>query len=200
MSRKFKRRNYFIKKDFQGKMILGFFLLVMGSIILFAIIFGIFSADSITISYKDNNLQIGQTPMMLFKNALAANWVFIIFGGSLLVLAVLLISHHIAGPQYRFEKALQSMLDGNLNDPIHLRPHDEGSVLADRINEFNTILSAKLRQIDRHVESIDQQLELINASDLSASSKEISADSFRSIRDHNAAIRKVIASFTLPDE
>jgi len=200
MSQKFKRRNYFIKKDFQGKMILGFFLFVMGSIILFAVLFGMFSADSITISYRDNNLQLGQTPMMLLKNALAANWVFIIFGGSLLVLAVLLISHHIAGPQYRFEKALQNMLDGNLNDPIHLRTHDEGSVLAGRINDFNTLLSEKLREVDQHAESIDRLLEQMAATDPPVPDKKVFDESRSSIRDHIAAIRKVITSFTLADE
>ncbi|HDH00870.1 MAG TPA: hypothetical protein ENG80_03560, partial [Nitrospirae bacterium] len=72
-------------------MILGFFLFVIGSIMLFTVILGMFSADSMTMSYKNNTLQLGQTPVMLFKNALAANWVFIVFGGSLLVLAALLV-------------------------------------------------------------------------------------------------------------
>ncbi len=121
MIQKITRKNYFIKKDFQGKMILAFFLFVIGSIITFVIILSLFSADSMTISYKNNNLQLGQTPVMLLKYALAANWVFIIFGGSLLVISALLVSHHIAGPQFHFEETLNKMMNGHLNHTIHLR-------------------------------------------------------------------------------
>ena len=199
MSQKFKRRNYFIKKDFQGKMILGVFLFVIGSIILFTVILGMFSADSMTISYKNNNLELGQTPMMLLKNALAANWLFILVGGSLLVGAAMLITHRIAGPQFRFEKALKNMIEGNLNDTIYLRNKDEGSDLADLINSFNSQLSKSIRDIDTRTKSIDdllQQMEQEGSSQEAASLLE----SCKSIRKQNDAIRKVTTSFTLTDE
>ena len=200
MSQKFKRKNYFIKKDFQGKLILGFFLFVVGSIILFTVILGMFSADSMTMSYKNNSLQIGQPPLMLLKNALAANWLFIIFGGSLLVLAALFISHRIAGPQFRFEKALKNMTDGNLNDTIHLRTNDEGSTLAAKINSFNSQLSQKIMDIDKHSHSIDELIELMNQTDAASMDKNILLENYNSIRKHNNAIRKVTTSFTLVDE
>jgi methyl-accepting chemotaxis protein len=200
MSQKFKRRNYFIKKDFQGKMILGFFLFVIGSIVLFTVILGMFSADSMTMSYKNNTLQLGQTPVMLFKNALVANWVFIFFGGSLLVLAALLVSHRIAGPQFRFEQALKNMTDDNLNDSIYLRNKDEGSSLATHINTFNRQLSQKIRKIDEHSQSIDELIEMMDKIDASSLDQESLIESYDSIRKHNNAIRKVTTSFTLADE
>lgn len=200
MSQKSKRRNYFIKKNFQGKMILGFFLFVIGSIILFTVILGMFSADSMTMIYKNNTLQLGQTPVMLFKNALAANWVFIVFGGSLLVLAALLVSHRIAGPQFRFEMTLKNMIAGNLNDTIHLRTHDEGSELAAQINSFNRYLSRKIREIDQHSQSIDELIGLIDRTDAPSLDKDFLLENFKSIRKQNNAIRKVTTSFTLADE
>ena len=200
MSQKFKRRNYFIKKDFQGRIILGFFLFVIGSIILFTVILGMFSADSMTITYKNNNLELGQTPMMLMKNALAANWVFIVFGGSLLVLAAMLISHRIAGPQFRFEKALKNMIDGNLNDTIYLRAKDEGSELAEHINVFNSRLSEKIREIDIHAQSIEELMHQLDLPDASSSDQKSLLEKYNTIRTHNDAIRKVTASFTLKDE
>ena len=181
-------------------MILGFFLFVIGSIILFTVILGMFSADSMTMSYKNNNLQLGQTPVMLLKNVLAANWVFIIFGGSLLVLAALFISHRIAGPQFRFEKALKNMTDGNLNDTIHLRTNDEGSALATEINSFNSQLSKKIMDIDKHSQSIDELIEQMDQTDAPSVSKDSLVESYNSIRKHNDAIRKVTTSFTLVDE
>lgn len=181
-------------------MILGFFLFVIGSIVLFTVILGMFSADSMTMSYKNNTLQLGQTPVMLFKNALVANWVFIFFGGSLLVLAALLVSHRIAGPQFRFEQALKNMTDDNLNDSIYLRKKDEGSSLATHINTFNRQLSQKIRKIDEHSQSIDELIEMMDKIDASSLDQESLIESYDSIRKHNNAIRKVTTSFTLADE
>jgi len=200
MSQKYKRRNYFIKQKFQGKLILGFFLFVIGSIILFTVILGMFSADSMTMSYRNNTLQLGQTPVMLLKNALAANWVFIIFGGSLLVLAALLVSHRIAGPQFRFEMALKNMIAGNLNDIIHLRTHDEGGELAAQINSFNRHLSRQIREIDKHSQAIDELIGLVDRTDVSSLSTDSLLENFKSIRKQNNAIRKVTTSFVLMDE
>lgn len=181
-------------------MILGFFLFVIGSIILFAVILGMFSADSITMSYKNNNLQLGQTPVMLLKSALAANWVFIVFGGSLLVLAALLVSHRIAGPQFRFEKTLKNMTAGNLNDTIHLRTHDVGKELAERINTFNRYLSRQIREIDQHSQSIDELIDRMDPADASSPDRDSLLANYTAIRQHNNAIRKVTSSFTLADE
>ncbi|RPH38875.1 MAG: methyl-accepting chemotaxis protein [Desulfobulbaceae bacterium] len=147
MEKAYKRRNIFIKKDFQGKLILGYFLFVMGGCLLFIILLGIISADTLTISYSNHDLQMGQTPIMLLKNVIAANWIFLIIGGSLLILAAMMITHRIAGPLFRFEKALDNMIAGNLNDIIHLREHDEGKDLAEKINIFNHGLSQALHTI-----------------------------------------------------
>ncbi len=200
MSQKFKRRNYFIKKDFQGKLILGFFLLVGGCIVLFTVILGMFSVDSMTISYENNNLQIGQTPMVLLKNVLAANWVLIVFGGSLLVIAALLVSHHIAGPQFRFEKALKNMINGNLNDTIYLRKHDEGNTLAIHINSFNRQLSQKIRGIEENTQAIDELIASFDRPEGGVVDKDVLQENYTTIRKHNDAIRNVVTSFTLVDE
>ncbi|MCF8056747.1 MAG: methyl-accepting chemotaxis protein [Desulfocapsa sp.] len=200
MSQKIKRRNYFIKKNFQGKLILGSFLLVIGSIVLFTVILGMFSTDSMTITYENNNLQIGQTPVMLLKNALAANWLFIIFGGSLLVIAALLVSHHIAGPQFRFEKALKNMTDGDLSDTIYLRNKDEGTTLATHINSFNRQLSKKIREIEENAQAIDELITLLGQEDGHSVEQDSLLESYTSIRKHNNAIRSVATSFTLVDE
>ena len=200
MSQKFKRRNYFVKKDLQGKMILGFFLFVFGSVVLFAVILGMMSADTMTISYQNNNLEFGQTPMVLLKNALAANWLFLVFGGALLVVAALLISHRIAGPLFRFEMTLEYMREGNLNNTIHLRNHDEGVDLADHINAFNRQLSDKIREINKHAQSIDELLGKMDQADSSTLDKDSFLERSKSIRTYNNAIRKVTDSFTLTDE
>ncbi|MDD5503953.1 MAG: hypothetical protein PHV77_01395 [Candidatus Omnitrophica bacterium] len=46
------------------------------------------------------------------------------------------LSHRIAGPIYRLEKELDSMISGKSQGPIKLRPRDELKALADKINKL----------------------------------------------------------------
>ena len=92
----YKRRNYFIKKNFQGKLILGYFLFVVFGCLIFTIIFSLLSADSLTVVYQDNDLQIGQTPFMMAKQLLTANWIFIVAGSALVVIVAMRLTHRLA--------------------------------------------------------------------------------------------------------
>ena len=200
MEKSYKRRNFFIKKDFQGKLILGYFLFVMGGCLLFIILLGIISADTLTISYNNHDIQMGQTPIMLLKNVIAANWIFLIIGGSLLILAAMLITHRIAGPLFRFEKALDNMAAGNLNDVIHLREHDEGKDLAEKINVFNLGLSQKLRSIAMETEKISDLLGQATSRMGQAEQSDELRESYRKMGETTVKIREACASFTLRDE
>jgi methyl-accepting chemotaxis protein len=118
-----------------------------------------------TISYSNNDLQMGQTPIMLLKKAIAANWVFLIIGGSVLVLLAMIGTHRIAGPLFRFEKALDNMINGNLSDTIHLRSTDEGKDLARKINDFNKLLSAKINDINKCSTAVNDLLNQLQANE-----------------------------------
>lgn len=157
MSQRYERKakNFFIKKNFQGRMILAVFIVVVVSCLLFAALLGMFSADTMTISYENNNLKFGQTPTMLLKNALAANWIFLVTCGTLIVLLAIVGTHRIAGPLFRFEKALDTMNDKNLSSTIFLRGKDEGKELALKINSFNETLSQDLKSVKQHSKAID---------------------------------------------
>jgi methyl-accepting chemotaxis protein len=202
MNRKYqrKKRNFFIKKDFQGKMILAIFIAVLGGCLIFILLFGLFTADTMTISYSNNSLHMGQTPIMLFKKAVAANWVFLVIGGTLLVILAMIGTHRIAGPLFRFEKALDTMSRGNLNDTIHLRNTDEGKDLAQKINGFNKILSAKLKVIAKHSTAINNLMNQLQASEtgkLPADEMELIC---QAIEKNNKKIQETAEFFTLADE
>lgn len=196
-----KRKLFFIKKNFQGRLILGYFLFVTGGCLLFTFILAAFSADSLTVVYQNNDLQLGQTPIMLIRKLLAAQWVFIVLGGSMVVVASLFITHRMAGPVFRLERALDNMNRGILNDRIHLRKKDEGKKLAAKINHFNQQLSQQIDLIDNHAESIE---ELINqyrsARRPSVQEQEALDRLLETIATHNTSIREVTRSFTLADE
>ncbi len=201
MAQNYKRRNFFIKKDFQGKLILGYFLFVTGGCLFFLFLLGVFSADTLTISYDNHDLQLGQTPIMLLKQTLAAHWVFIVIGGAFLVAAAMLLTHRIAGPLFRLEKTLDSMLKGNLNDTIYLRTNDEGKDLAKKINDFNGELSLTVKNLQNNAETVSNLLELARqkAENLPQEYEQELQGIFWNIEEKNKKIKAICASYTLKD-
>jgi len=201
MAQKHKRRNFFIKKDFQGKLILGYFLFVAGGCIFFLFVLGLFSADTLTISYNNHDLQVGQTPIMLLKKTLAADWVFIVVGSAFLVVAAMFITHRIAGPLFRLEKALDNMLKGKLDDTIYLRTNDEGKDIAKKINEFNIGLSVALKDLQGNSEAITNLLEhaRLKTENLGHEQQEELQGIYWNIDEKNKRIKAICSSYTLKD-
>lgn len=202
MASKHKRRvkNFFINKNFQGKIILALFVAVAVSGLLFLAVFGLFSANTMTIAYENNDLHMGNTPVMLLKDGLAANWVFLVTCAVLLFVIAIIITHRIAGPLFRFEKALDNMVNKNLTDIIKLRGKDEGKNLAQQINLFNTSLSKDIHEVNRRSRAIHDlltQYESLSGSKLSA--EEI--DSIcKAIRTNNDKIHDILGSYKLADD
>jgi methyl-accepting chemotaxis protein len=201
MAQLFKRRNIFIKKDFQGKLILASFLLVTGGCLFFIVLFALFSADTLTLSYSNHDLQLGQTPVILLKKALAAHWLFIVIGSIFLVVAVMLLTHRIAGPMFRFEKALDSMLQGRLDDTIYLRSKDEGKDLARKFNSFNEQLSTAIKSLQANSEAISALIdEAHNKSQALEGDQQLELQSLLwSLEEKNKKNQAICASYTLKD-
>jgi methyl-accepting chemotaxis protein len=147
MKKPYRRKNYFIKKDLQGRFIFSFFIFVVVGSFFFTIIFSLLSADTLTIAYKNYDLRLGKTPVILLKETLGAHWIFIFTGGLLVVLASVFLTHRFAGPVYRFEKSLEEMMKGNFDVDIRLRAKDEAKELAQMLNDFNAGLSSQLKEI-----------------------------------------------------
>ena len=196
----FKRRNYFIKKNFQGKMIVGYFLFMVGGCFLFTFVLAALSADTLTVIYRNNDIQMGQTPLMLIRQVLAAHWILIVAGGSFLVIATMLITHRVAGPLYRIEMAAKNMSSGRLNDVIYLRKKDEGKEIAGHLNDFNRELSKKMQQIDACVQNVESLLTQCSVVNSSGDARDEIAVIYKDIAGQTDSIRKIIETFQLVDE
>jgi methyl-accepting chemotaxis protein len=158
MAGKWQRRNYFIKPDIQGLFILKTFLLVFFCCILYAAILAIFSTDSMTITYKDNNLLLGKTPIILFKEMLKAQGLFILSGGLGVVMFALVVSHRFAGPLYKLERCVEMMLAGDHSFTVIFRPNDKGHELAAVINRYNLKVSEDIREVRAIATALDETL------------------------------------------
>ena len=172
MKRAWRRRNYFIKKDLQGKYIFIFFIFMIAGSYLFTVIFGLMSSDSLTMVYQDHNLHLGKTPVVLLKELLRAHWIFIVTGGFLVVLASVFLTHRFAGPLYRFERSIEEMTRGNFNFEIRLRSRDEAKELAEMLNGFNTEISSRLREARELTDTMGSHLDAAQSAAATADSKE----------------------------
>lgn len=159
----YKRRNYFINKEFQGRTIFNYFILLALGSLVFVAIFSFFSSNTLSIVYENYQLRLGTTPGILFKKMLSTQWLFIVLGGLTVVFVTLHLTHRVAGPFYRFEKSLDEMIGHDLSKPIVLRQKDEGKSLAEKINTFNAQLSEQLTLIDDHTAKIAVAMEKLEA-------------------------------------
>ena len=153
---RYKRRNYFINKEFQGRTIFNYFLLVVIGSALFLGAISFFSSNTLSIVYDNYHLELGLTPDILLKKFFSAQWFFIMFGGGAVIIITLILTHRVAGPFYRFEMTLDEMINGDLSQKIWLREKDEGKELANKINQFNSKLSEKVAILKNYKNSIKE--------------------------------------------
>ncbi len=196
----YKRKKYFIKKNFQGKLILGYFLFMVVGCLIFMLALSYLVSDSMTVVYSNNELQIGQTPFMLFKQLIAAHWVVIVLGAAMVVVIATRITHRVAGPMFNLERSLDYMIDGRLDNVIYLRKKDEGKELAAKINQFNAELSSNVGRIRKRSKNIQELLSNYAVLNPEKRTEEELESIQASIRKQNQMIGKIVKQYKLLDD
>ncbi|MDH5523345.1 MAG: methyl-accepting chemotaxis protein [Desulfobulbaceae bacterium] len=190
MSENYKRRCFFIKKQYQGSYVIANYILVVTVVLLFGGLLAYFTSDAMTMIYSHNDLQLERTPYILFKKVMIVAWLLLIPGGAFLVLRGIRQSHRTAGPLYKFENVFDEMSQGRIGQTIYLRDKDQCKDLAEKINIFNHKLASNNREVSRLAHEIEEatQGELDPAERLvriKQLSKELgrAADSFTVVND-----------------
>ncbi|MFA4918377.1 MAG: methyl-accepting chemotaxis protein [Thermodesulfovibrionales bacterium] len=200
MNRTWKRRNFFIKKDLQGKYMFSFFIFLVAGSIIFTLIFSLLSSNTMTIVYDNYKLQIGKTPLMLMKEILSAQWIFIVAGGFVVVILSMFLTHRFAGPIFRFEKSIEEMTKGNLNFRIYLRAKDEGKELAEKINILVDMLSSNIKEMRRLSEEVNNKLtDADNSLKENKEGKETALD-IEIAGDLNRRLHEILQKYTVKDD
>ncbi len=135
-----------------------FFIFVIIGSILFALIFSLLSYGTLSISYKNYDLQIGKTPLVLLKEILLAYWIFIVSGGLTVAIISVFLTHRFAGPIYRFEKSFEKLIRGNFNFEVRLRRNDENKQIAQMMNQLINMLSSSFKEMRHLTDEIDSKL------------------------------------------
>lgn len=161
--RTYKRKQYFIKKNFQFKFILKFCLIILiGTILSMGLLF-LFSHDTLTSSFQQSRLVIKNTSLAILPTLIYTT--LITFGLITLatIVVTLFVSHKIAGPLFRFEKDLKEIEKGDLTKSIKLREKDQTTDLADSLNKMTASLHEKVLNVRTGVEKLIESASRQNA-------------------------------------
>ncbi len=146
-ARKTKRRQIFIKKRFQTDFALRFLILIAVESVLAIGLFVYLSRGTIVTGYSGSEVVVARTGDYFLPTLVIANLLIIGLTAAAGFVVLLYTSHKIAGPLYRFEKALDEIAGGDLTYRFNLRHRDQLDSLARSINELNTVMEDKLRAV-----------------------------------------------------
>lgn len=200
MSKGHKRRNYFIKKELQGRHVfIYFFMIVVGSV-LFSLLFSMISANTLSISYDNYNLQVGTTPKILITRFFAAEWLFILLGGLMVAVLAIFLSHRVAGPLFKLERSVNGMISGNFSSIIYLRRKDEGQELAEKLNQLNAMLSAKIMEMRHLNKRMEQHLQEFTEKTMQESECDKSRIVLQEMGRVNEQLRDILYDFSIREQ
>jgi methyl-accepting chemotaxis protein len=159
----YKRRHYYIDKQFQNKyMLLTIILLLIYTFIFVSIMF----APHMLTLYFDYPLadkaEAARVILLLHRKV----WPWI--GGVILLLGALsiFITHKIAGPLYRLKKSLAEVAEGNLDVTVKLRKWDDLQDLADHVNQligelrtFVTVLKGDYDMLSEYIIELEREID-----------------------------------------
>lgn len=200
MNKPYKRRNYFINKELQGRQVLIYFSMVVFGTVLFSLLFGVITTNTMSISYDNYTLQVGTTPRVLFHKFFTAEWLFILVGGLTVAIIAIFLSHRVAGPLYKLEHSVDAMIHGNFADPIFLRRKDEGQALAEKLNQLNNMLSTKIHEMRHLNKRMERHLHELDADAAGSGDCDKARIVLQEMARVNGQLRKLLYDFSIREE
>lgn len=125
-----RRRNYYIKKEFQRNFILKFCGLVAAGAVMSGLIVYAMSLATVTTTFENLRLTIKSTAAFILPALILSSIVVVVLVGVATIFITLFTSHKIAGALYAIEKHVDEVASGNLNVEFRLRSGDQLKPLA----------------------------------------------------------------------
>lgn len=150
----YKRRHFFVKKEYQFKFILKFCLIVLAGSIISTGLTLFFSQGTLTSSFENSRLVVKNTALAILPAIIYTNIITILMISLATIAVVLFLSHKIAGPMFRFEKELKLIGDGDLTKTIQLRKDDQIKDMAESLNGMTANLHGKILDIQKSIEKL----------------------------------------------
>ena len=155
----YKRKNYFIDKNFQTKFILKFCLIVIVSSILIGGILFFLSRNSTTVTIENTKVTVKRTSDFILPVMIQTILIVSVSSALVVALLTIFISHKIAGPLYRLKKEIDALGDGNLGVNFYIRTDDQLQNLSGSLNQMVSSLRAKHLELKEKLKDINKSLE-----------------------------------------
>ena len=153
-----RRRKIYLEGSFQSRFVLQFCALVLVGCAIFGALLYLYSARTLTTAFTHSRLRVMSTADFLLPALGFTTLIVAALVAALASLRVLALSHKIAGPIYRFEKAAQALGKGDLSQRIRLRDGDELKAFAHSLDSAVGELRGQMEEIRRHSEAIGKLL------------------------------------------
>jgi len=157
-----RRKNYFIKKKFQGIFILRFCLLMAIGLVLSALGLYLYSKSSTTTSFIHSRLDIVNTSNYILPALVWAGLLVFFVMAIITALVVMYMSHRIAGAMHNIEQHLNQIGSGDLTTCVRLRSTDEAQAMAEGVNSIAKALSGKLSEMKKIIAVISGDISRID--------------------------------------
>ncbi len=161
---KYRRRQFWINKDFQRRMIGHFILVTIGSIVFSHVItlgflkirelFGVAQENMI---YLTNAL----SESVAFTRTIQVLWLPLLLSsiiGSLVVLVFgLFYSHRLAGPLFNLKRTMGRLARGQWNINVGIRKNDEFHDVKESLNDLVVSLQGRLEKLHQVLEDVPEK-------------------------------------------
>jgi methyl-accepting chemotaxis protein len=196
-----RRRNYLINKDFQFRYIGRnlFALTVMALVISFTVYYTTWAR------IMDEFYNIPRIAAQFAPLFATVNQIMLVILVAFFILAAIFsvfASHAIAGPIYRFEKALQSMAQGDFTLKVGLRKTDEFKHMADSMNSMITELRSNISSDSELIQELAAVSERLSSADSGLKKDKTPATVIKDLEKLNqilARLQENVSRFKLPE-
>lgn len=192
----FRRRNYFINRDFQVGFTIKFLLIIVIEAILAIGLFMYLSRGTLTTGFIGSDFRIARTSEFFLPTLLISNLIIIGITAIIGIAVLIYMSHRIAGPLYRFEKILTDVGRGDLTQRFKLRDKDQFSELSESITELTTTMDNRISDIKLRAHELNGLLKGIQTATPSRppDSKELES-LLREVSENIQALEEVVNYF-----
>lgn len=162
----YKRRIYFIERAFQTRFILKFCTLVaVGGLLTIGILY-LLAMQSTTVSLVNSRVVVRTTADFILPILIQTVAIVTILVGLAAIIVTLFVSHKIAGPLYRFKKALKTLAEGDFSSDFRIRHLDQLQDVADVFNNMISKLRIELKALKDNFSSFKEKLDNISEDEI----------------------------------
>lgn len=185
----YRRRHYFIDRKFQGRFILQFSALVLlGGLLTIAFLYFL-GAQSTTVAIKNSRVVAATTAdfilPLLLQTVLSITAAVAITAG----IFILLISHRISGPLYRFKKVAEALERGDFSSDFHIRSTDQFQELAAKLNKALFNIKQEVTALKNNIASLGTRIEALAEADFPENKRAVLAELKKVTKELDKTIR-----------